>query len=111
MYVYSGTPALIEQAQDTVAKGRGEDILTRRWDSGSASGTPITARRYLSFTVPGGDDDMFSSDLTDTELQVSRSLICSCSYTSASGLDCAGLVRGREACSRPECRRVMPCHD
>ena len=70
-YVYSGTPALIEQAQAMVAEGKGEDILTRRWDSGGASGTPITARRYLSFTVPGGDDDMFSSDLTDEELKVS----------------------------------------
>ena len=54
------------------AEGRQEDILTRKWDSGGASGTPITARRYLSFTVPRGDDDMFSSDLADAELKVSH---------------------------------------
>ncbi len=89
-YVYSGTPALIEEAQAMVAEGKGEDILTRRWDSGGASGTPITARRYLSFTVPGGDDDMFSSDLTDAELKVSHRCLCSrfC-YACAVGLDCA----------------------
>ena len=89
-YVYSGTPALIEQAQAMVAEGKGEDILTRRWDSGGADGTPITARRYLSFTVPGGDDDMFSSDLTDAELKVSLHCLCKCfCYVCAAGIDWA----------------------
>ena len=71
MYVYNGTSALIQQAQAMVAQGRGEDILTRQWDSSGS--TPVTARRYLSFTAPGGagDDDMFSSDLTDSQLKVS----------------------------------------
>ena len=31
-------------------------------------GSPITARRYLSLAAKGGDDDMFSSDLKDAEL-------------------------------------------
>ena len=60
-----------------VAEGKQEDILTRRWDGGGGNGAPITARRYLSFTVPGGDDDMFSSDLTDAELRVRCHLRCS----------------------------------
>ena len=70
-YVYNGTSALVQQAQAMVAQGRGEDILTRKWDSSGS--TPVTARRYLSFTAPGGagDDDMFSSDLTDSQLKVS----------------------------------------
>lgn len=73
-YVYNGTPALIKQAQAMIAEGRGEDILTRTWDV--AGSTPVTARRYASFTVKGGDDDMFSSDLTDIELKVSPLTSC-----------------------------------
>jgi hypothetical protein len=68
LYLYNGTPALIKQAQAMIAEGHGEDILTRTWDV--AGSTPVTARRYASFTVKGGDDDMFSSDLTDGELKV-----------------------------------------
>ena len=32
----------------------------------------MSARRFLSLYDKGGDDDMFSSDLSDTELQVAR---------------------------------------
>jgi hypothetical protein len=31
----------------------------------------MTAARFLSLYCQGGDDDMFSSDLTDDQLQVS----------------------------------------
>ena len=68
-YVHSGTPVLVKQAQAMVAAGKGEEILTRSWD-GSGS-TPITARRYVSLAAVGGDDDIFSSDLSDTQLKVS----------------------------------------
>jgi len=67
----SNIPELMKQARERIAKGRGEDILTRDWDGGGS--TPITARRYLSFTEVGGDDDMFSSDLSDAQLKVSPS--------------------------------------
>ena len=65
----SNTPELMKQAREMMAKGKGEDILTRDWDGGGS--TPITARRYLSFTEVRGDDDMFSSDLSDAQLKVS----------------------------------------
>jgi len=67
----SNTPELMKQACEMMAKGQGEDILTRDWDGGGS--TPITAHRYLSFTEVGGDDDMFSSDLSDAQLKVSPS--------------------------------------
>ena len=74
LYVYNGTPALIEQAQAMIAEGHGEDILTRTWDV--AGSTPVTARRYASFTVKGGDDDMSSSDTHDSELKVGPLTCC-----------------------------------
>lgn len=47
--------------------GKGEDILFRDDDP---VGTPVCARRFASLASKHGDDDMFSSDFTDQELQV-----------------------------------------
>mmetsp|Transcript_9418 Transcript_9418/g.22676 ORF Transcript_9418/g.22676 Transcript_9418/m.22676 type:complete len:220 (-) Transcript_9418:82-741(-) len=58
---------LTPRAREMVAEGRGEDVLARDI---FGEGTPsfMSARRFLSLAERGGDDDMFSSDLTDGEL-------------------------------------------
>jgi hypothetical protein len=37
-----------------------------------ADNAPLTAARFLALATRLGDDDMFSSDLSDAELQVGR---------------------------------------
>lgn len=56
----------IQMAREMVERGEEEEILPRGAD---ACGAPITAKRFLSLHDLGGDDDMFSSDLTDEELE------------------------------------------
>ena len=53
-----------------VKDGHGGDILFRDDDP---VGTPVCASRFVSLAGKHGDDDMFSSDFTDKELEV-----CSC---------------------------------
>jgi len=53
----------IQHAQSLLAKGAGEEMMPR-----SAFWAPITAYRYLSLFDTNGDDDYFSSDLSDVEL-------------------------------------------
>uniref|UniRef100_A0A383WQ17 AB hydrolase-1 domain-containing protein n=1 Tax=Tetradesmus obliquus TaxID=3088 RepID=A0A383WQ17_TETOB len=56
----------LQQAQAMAADGRADDVLcrVREWDSAA-----LTARRFLSLYCAGGDDDMFSTDLTLQQLQ------------------------------------------
>ncbi|KAL9186267.1 hypothetical protein ACHAXT_005505 [Thalassiosira profunda] len=61
----------ISHARALASAGKGEEMMPR-----SAFWAPITASRYLSLFdvrsatgLPGGEDDFFSSDLTDEELQ------------------------------------------
>lgn len=54
-------------AQLMVTNGEAEEILLRDWEM---RGAPICARRFLALVQPGGDDDMFSSDLNAEELKV-----------------------------------------
>ncbi|KZF19766.1 DUF1749-domain-containing protein [Xylona heveae TC161] len=60
----------IEIAQKWVAEGKGDDVLPAEATDGSF-GSPCTARRWLSLTSPDhdGDDDYFSSDLSDEQLR------------------------------------------
>lgn len=44
-------------------EGKGQEYLPR-----AAMDAPITADRFFSLTVKGGDDDVFSTDLTDDEI-------------------------------------------
>ncbi|KAL6771990.1 hypothetical protein ACKKBG_A28550 [Auxenochlorella protothecoides x Auxenochlorella symbiontica] len=60
------TAALAQRAQRMVEEGRGEDLLGR---ADALGGTPITARRFVALACGGGDDDMFSSDLSDAQLR------------------------------------------
>lgn len=62
-----GTAQRIKHAEQMVQQSQGADILFR---DHSAGGAPVSASRFLSLASKGGDDDMFSSDLSDKELQV-----------------------------------------
>lgn len=58
-------------AQKMIDGGRGEEYLASNWST-EIYGTiaPLTARRFLSLMSPNhdGDDDYFSSDLSDDQL-------------------------------------------
>eukprot|EP01025_Chloroclados_australasicus_P055740 TRINITY_DN6822_c0_g1_i2.p1 TRINITY_DN6822_c0_g1~~TRINITY_DN6822_c0_g1_i2.p1 ORF type:complete len:326 (-),score=52.51 TRINITY_DN6822_c0_g1_i2:503-1354(-) len=56
---------ILPEAQKAVAEGRGEEVIFRPVDYDRY---PITAKRMVSFLERGGDDDMFSSDFSDEEL-------------------------------------------
>ena len=53
----------LEHAQSLLSQNKGDEMMPR-----SAFWAPITASRYLSLFSLNGDDDFFSSDLTDEEL-------------------------------------------
>jgi hypothetical protein len=55
----------IAHAKSLVEVGRGEEMMSR-----DAFWAPITASRFLSLQDFGGDDDFFSSDLSDVELRL-----------------------------------------
>jgi len=60
-------PAHVEhlaRARALLTAGRPEALLPRAADPDA----PVTAYRYHSFLARGGDDDYFSSDLSDSEL-------------------------------------------
>lgn len=71
-------------AAEWVAEGRGEDVLSSAATHGFFDNTAICARRWLSLASPNhdGEDDYFSSDLTDDQYQRSfgsltkRSKLC-----------------------------------
>jgi pimeloyl-ACP methyl ester carboxylesterase len=52
-------------AWQMVAEGEGQEVAFRVFET---DGAPMTARRWLSLAMPGGDDDMFSSSLSDDQL-------------------------------------------
>lgn len=54
-------------ARKLVAAGRGEEVVCRLVEADNA---PITAARLLSLYELGGDDDMFSKELSAEVLQV-----------------------------------------
>lgn len=57
-----------ELAKKMVAEGKGEDVLPME-NTAAFFGTPVCARRWLSLSSPehDGEDDMFSSDLSDEQ--------------------------------------------
>ena len=63
----SDNAADLQRADAMIADGHGDDILKREAGLG---GAPITANRFHSLAAAGGDDDMFSSDLSDADLKV-----------------------------------------
>lgn len=59
------TAAMIDLASSMISEGRGMDLMPRDADSEA----PMTAYRYHSLCAYMGDDDMFSSDLSDDQLK------------------------------------------
>ena len=60
------TPSALSKAQALVDAGRSDDVAFRAMDF---DGAAIAATRWLSLAGKGGEDDMFSSDLSDDELK------------------------------------------
>lgn len=59
-------------AEHWISTGREEDCLPQSLTSGIFSKCPVTARRWLSMSSPGGkgEDDYFSSYLSDERLRI-----------------------------------------
>ncbi|KAJ7954958.1 UPF0613 protein PB24D3.06c-like [Quillaja saponaria] len=66
------TAAMIDLASMMISEGRGSELMPREADPSS----PITAYRYHSLCAYNGDDDMFSSDLSDDQLRMKLGHMC-----------------------------------
>ncbi|KAI6683784.1 hypothetical protein NL676_029697 [Syzygium grande] len=66
------TATLIDLASTMIKEGRGSELMPREADESS----PITANRYYSLCAYMGEDDMFSSDLTDDQLRMKLGHMC-----------------------------------
>ncbi|KAK9137185.1 hypothetical protein Sjap_007779 [Stephania japonica] len=60
------TAAMIDLASTMISEGRGIDLMPREANPDA----PITAYRYHSLCAYMGDDDLFSSDLSDDQLRM-----------------------------------------
>ncbi|KAK7387805.1 hypothetical protein VNO78_22598 [Psophocarpus tetragonolobus] len=60
------TASMIDLAAKMISEGQGLKLMPREADSSA----PITAYRYHSLCSYNGDDDMFSSDLSDDQLKM-----------------------------------------
>ncbi|WOK95549.1 UPF0613 protein PB24D3.06c [Canna indica] len=60
------TAEMIDLAAKMISEGREMDLMPRKADPSA----PITAHRYHSLCAYMGDDDMFSSDLSDDQLRL-----------------------------------------
>uniref|UniRef100_A0A7C9A8C9 Uncharacterized protein n=1 Tax=Opuntia streptacantha TaxID=393608 RepID=A0A7C9A8C9_OPUST len=60
------TAAMIDLASKMISEGKGSELMPRNANPDA----PITAYRYHSLCAYMGDDDMFSSDLTDDQLRM-----------------------------------------
>ena len=68
------TKGAVAAAKALVRENRADDLLPVAfgWD------VPITARRYLSLATRGSDEDMFSDDLSESELDAALAPLRSC---------------------------------
>lgn len=67
---------ILSTSREWIHAGRGNDVLPENVDHkyfGKAS--TVTAYRWYSILSPGGDDDFFSSDLSDEKLQATFGII------------------------------------
>nr|AFK45298.1 unknown [Lotus japonicus] len=60
------TASMIDLAAKLISEGRGSELMPREADPSA----PITAYRYHSLCSYNGDDDLFSSDLSDDQLRM-----------------------------------------
>jgi pimeloyl-ACP methyl ester carboxylesterase len=56
-------------AKEWCKQGKGENILPLTLTASNFGNNPVTARRWVSLACKGGEDDYFSSDLSDEQLQ------------------------------------------
>jgi len=56
-------------AKDWCINGKGEHILPLSLTASNFGRNPVSARRWVSLACKGGEDDYFSSDLSDAQLQ------------------------------------------
>ncbi|KAF2670602.1 DUF1749-domain-containing protein [Microthyrium microscopicum] len=63
--------SIIETSRQYVKEGRGDDVIPMALGSSIFGRTPVSAYRWLSLLSPDhdGDDDFFSSDLSDEQLR------------------------------------------
>lgn len=60
---------LVATAKTLIEEGKEQEVLQRKGNAvAEMFGAPITAYRLYSLLAPGGDDDYFSSDLSDITL-------------------------------------------
>ncbi|KAK9466749.1 hypothetical protein V1512DRAFT_263326 [Lipomyces arxii] len=59
---------LLNYALDQALQGKGDNVLPKEY-SDHFFGTPVSANRWLSLAQKNGDDDFFSSDLSDQDLK------------------------------------------
>ncbi|CAH9080555.1 unnamed protein product [Cuscuta europaea] len=59
------TASMIDLASKMISEGRGSELMPREANPDA----PITAYRYHSLSAYNGDDDLFSSDLSDDQLK------------------------------------------
>lgn len=60
------TAAMIDLASTMISEGRASELMPREANPDA----PVTASRYHSLCAYNGDDDMFSSDLSDDQLRM-----------------------------------------
>lgn len=66
------TASMIDLAAKMISDGRGSEFMPREADPCA----PITANRYHSLCAYNGDDDMFSSDLSEDQLKQRLGHMC-----------------------------------
>jgi pimeloyl-ACP methyl ester carboxylesterase len=62
-------------AEQWCKENKGEHILPLYLTSSNFGRNPVTARRWVSLACKGGEDDYFSSDLTDAQLKTTFSKV------------------------------------
>lgn len=65
---------LNEEALALVKAGKGDELVSEEHRK-VIFGTPITAYRWCSLVLPGGDDDFFSSDISDDVLKTTFGVV------------------------------------
>lgn len=60
----------VDEAQKMVDEGKGDVVLSGEFQS-IMHNTPISAERFVALNAPRGDDDFFSIDLPDSDLEKS----------------------------------------
>jgi len=84
------TPERTLAAQKLMKENRPDDVAFRVME---IDGAALTASRWLSLAEPGGEDDMFSSDLTDEDLKEKLSGL--------SGVPTLLMLSSRDECTLP----------